>query len=72
MSMLRELEDDAGITDRDAFWLPYAELDRGGGIHMHNGKMVSAGFKAGVRELQRLAIERQAAARTCTAKGGAA
>ena len=62
MTMLRELEDDAGITDRAAFWLPYAKLDRGGGIHMHNGKIVSAGFKAGARELQRLAAERRGAA----------
>jgi len=61
MTMLRELEQAAGITDRDAFWMPFAKLDRLGGFEMHAGKMVSPGFKAGVRELQRRARENTAA-----------
>jgi G:T/U-mismatch repair DNA glycosylase len=55
MTMLREIEKAAGITDRAAFWEPFAKLDREGGFEMHNGRPVSPGFKAGVRELQRRA-----------------
>lgn len=50
-----ELEKAAGVTDRVAFWLPFAKLR---GTVQRGRKDVSSGFQAGVDELHRLADAR--------------
>lgn len=47
-----ELEKKAGITDRAAYWAPYAKVT---GTFERDGKLTSRGFAAGVEELRRLA-----------------
>lgn len=54
-----ELEKAAGITDRDAFWAPYAKIP--GYSSLRNGKLESHGLNAGVAELKRLAADRAVA-----------
>lgn len=47
-----ELERKAGITDRSAFWAPFARI---AGTFEKDGKLHSVGFDNGVAELRRLA-----------------
>ncbi|TIN84329.1 hypothetical protein [Mesorhizobium sp.] len=50
-----ELEKRAGVTDREAFWRPYAKID---GYSERDGKLVSLGFEAGVQQLEWMAAQR--------------
>lgn len=51
-----ELEQAAGITDREAFWMPFAKIT---GTTKRGHMLVSNSLEAGVAELRRLAAERE-------------
>lgn len=52
------LELAAGVTDREAFWMPFAKIR---GTVIVNGRQTDASLEAGVAELRRRAAARAAA-----------
>lgn len=57
MGTIGELERKAGVTDRAAFWAPFAKI---AGIRERDGKVISLGFEAGVEQLRWMAAQRGA------------
>lgn len=57
MATIGELERNAGVTDRTAFWAPFAKI---AGTREYNGKVMSLGFEAGVEHLRWMAEQRTA------------
>ena len=56
-----DLERAAGVTDREAFWMPFATVR---GTVLVNGRACDAALEAGIAELRRRATDRaQASAR---------
>lgn len=51
-----ELEKAAGITDRTAFWAPFAKIQ---GSYMKDGKLRSKGLDAGISRLHRMIEQRE-------------
>ncbi len=58
MSTIGNLEQQAGITDRVAFWMQFSHIK---GHVKIGGLLRDASFEAGVAELRRLASEKAAA-----------
>lgn len=52
MRTIADLEKAAGITDRAAFWMPFAKIT---GTFEKDGKLHSNGFEAGVTALRKIA-----------------